>query len=97
MTLQGLLLVGFEQGDFEAVKEWFAAMEPDFRVSCCTDDLLALPCGEALMNADGSFRNHPDWQKPNELVPHIAIFSGLSEAEYFGLVQFWETTGISRF
>lgn len=69
-------------------------MEPDFRVSCCSDDLLSMPSIEALSGPDGSFRDNSEWEKTNEIwVPRVALFSGTSSEEYLGIIQYWESTG----
>ena len=48
---------------------------------------------EALIDERGHFRENPEWVQPKELVPHVAMFSGMNQEEYLGIVQYWETTG----
>ena len=90
---QGVLLVGFDAEDAAALRSWFASIEPGFPVSCCTDELLGAALEEAVTASDGTFRHVPEWQECKELVPRVAIFSGMSQEETEGMAEFWSTSG----
>ena len=90
---QGVLLVGFGAEDAAALQTWFASIEPGFPVSCCSDELLGATLEEAVTASDGTFRHVLEWQECKELVPRVAIFSGMSQEETEGMAEFWSTSG----
>ena len=90
---QGILLVGFNADDAAALQSWFVSIEPGFPVSCCSDELLGATLEKAVTASNGTFRYVPEWQACKELVPRVAIFSGMSQEETEGMAEFWITSG----
>ncbi|KAK9804733.1 hypothetical protein WJX72_002805 [[Myrmecia] bisecta] len=84
---RGVALVGMKEQEVHHLRDWFAQMEPGFVVSCCSSNMLKLEAGAALYTSDGSMREEPYRQALPP--PRVAIFSGLTNAEVVGVIQFW--------
>jgi hypothetical protein len=89
--LQGILLVGFDHGQGEAARAWLNKMEADFPVSYCAPHLLDNTVRNAVCNPQDitKFRNEA-YQDIKEVMPKLALLSGVSEEEAIAIAEHWE-------
>ncbi len=91
--MQGLLLTNFSETDAKAVRDWLAPIDPDFKVSCCSDALLDSTLEEAVTASDGSFRHDAGWHQQAADVPRVAVFSGITRQQALDMADLWHLSG----
>ena len=95
--LQGMLLVGFSKEHGTAASKWLQEMEPGFRVSYCTADVLAGTVQQAVMKGCDILQFRQEEHAPmDEVLPRLVLLSGMSGEEAIAIAEHWEDfTGMS--
>ena len=93
INAQGLLLTNFSEADATAVRDWLAPIDPDFKVSCCSDAMLDSTLEDALTKSDGSVRHDPGWDPQGAGVPRVAVFSGITRQQALDMADLWHLSG----